>query len=266
MFYDTFDTGFGMPFGFNTGIQSAFASPIFNGSGCFPMPSVDMGFNSVFTPSFNTGFNMDLPITCGYSPAPFGCNPVSMDLSGNICIDGIPITPDTPPAWMTERAMQAEMRVNQLEAQLNDHNFWMNFIPQNAFYDLHYSPFNETINIDRNATDYLENSFDAKFSIVQDQMCGGLMENRMQPSSSSIGLDSPPESPLMYKGEEILPCGLTQSSYDSFMTKYQDNLASQEHLLESINYENTALRAMIQNNISRIKRDIEDLDKPLGNL
>lgn len=66
--------------------------------------------------TFDTGFGMGMPITRGYSPAPFGCNAISMDLSDNVCIDDIPIMPNAPPAWMTAKVMQAEMHVNQLEA------------------------------------------------------------------------------------------------------------------------------------------------------
>jgi len=267
MYYDTFDAGFGMTPGFDS-FGGGFGSPMFNGTGCFPAPSFDMGFNGRFTPSFDSGFGMGMPITCGYSPAPFGCNPVSMDFSGNVCIDGIPITPNTPPAWMTARAMQAEMHLNQLEAQLSDPNFWMNFIPQGAF-NMPTSSTIDTTNIDWSAVptggETIPNPLDVGFLMALDQMGGMSMDN----SGMSVGMpaaETPIDAPMTWKGEDVLPCGLTQSAYDSILASYQKNLADCERQLENIDPYHSAQRAMIQNNIDRINRNIRDLDKPLGKI
>lgn len=253
MFYDTFDNGFGMMPSFDSG----FGTPMFNGTGCFPASSMDMGFNGGFTPSFDSGFGM--PMTYGYSPAPFGCNPVSMDFGGNVCIDGIPITPNTPPAWMTARAAQAEMHLNQLEMQLNDPNFWMNFIPQGAF---------NPPSIDWTTVDWQSMPVDTANPSFEDAM--SFDQNPMAGMAPQMGVDmnqADGMSPTpMWKGEEVLPCGLTQSQYDQCLDRYQKNLADNERLLEQVDYNHPAQRAMIQNNIASIKRNIRDLDKPLGRI
>lgn len=268
MYYDTFDTGFGMTPGFDT-FGGGFGAPMFNGTGCFPSPSFDMGFNGGFTPSFDGGFGMGMPITCGYSPAPFGCNPVSMDLSGNVCIDGIPITPSTPPAWMTARAAQAQMHLNQLDMQLNDPYFWMNFIPQSAF-NMLTSPTTNTDIIDWNAMptggEAMLNPLDAGFPMAFDQMGGMPMDNSCMSDFGMSGTDMSIDAPMTYKGEEVLSCGLTQSQYDQCLERYQKNLTDNERLLEQVDFNHPAQRAMIQNNIASIKRDIRDLDKPLGRI
>lgn len=267
MYYDTFDTGFGMTPGFNT-FGDGFGTPMFNGSGCFPAPSFNMGFNGGFSPSFDSGFGMGMPITCGYSPAPFGCNPVSMDLSGNVCIDGIPITPNTPPAWMTARAAQAEMHLNQLEMQLNDPNLWMKFIPQTAF-NMPMFPTFDTANIDWNAVpagaEAMHNPWDAGFPIALDQMGTMPMDNSVMCGFGIPGADTSMDAPLTWKGEEVLPCGLTQSQYDTHMSKYQAQLDDCQRMLDSIDpATHSAQRAMVQNNINRINRYMRDLDKPFG--
>lgn len=260
MYYDTFDTGLGMTPGFDS-LGGGFGMPMFNGSGCFPMPSFDMNFNGSFSPMYDTG--MGLPITCGYSPTPFGCNPVSMDLSGNVCVDGIPITPSTPPAWMTARAAQAELHLNQLEMQLNDSNFWMNLIPQSAFNMPPFAP------IDTSGMDWT--SADPTPPVL----CSGefpMMSDPMMGMTQPIGLDMNPGNGMepsvtsMWKGEEVLPCGLTQSQYDQNLSKYQALLADCERQLENCDPYHSAQRAMIQNNIDRINRNIRDLDKPIGKI
>lgn len=251
MYYDTFDTGFGMMPSFDSG----FGSPMFNGTGCFPVPAMDMGFNGGYTPSFDTGFGM--PMTCGYSPAPFGCNPVSMDFSGNVCIDGIPITPNTPPAWMTARAMQAEMHLNQLEAQLNDPNFWMNFIPQGAFNPPAFDW--STIDWQSMPMDSPTGDLSASIPFGTNHMTGLTPQMGMDMEQTD-GMDT---SAPMWRGEEVLPCGLTQSQYDQNLSKYQALLADCEHQLENCDPYHSAQRAMIKNNIARINRNIKDLDKPL---
>ena len=206
MYYDTFDTGCGMTPGFDS-LGGGFGSPMFNGTGCFPTPSFDMGFNGGFTPSFDGGFGMGMPITSGYSPTPFGCNPVSMDLNGNVCIDGIPITPNTPPAWMTARAMQAEMHLNQLEAQLNAPNLWMNFIPQNAF-NIPTFPTIDTTYIDWSASPVggaaIPNPLDVGFPMALDQMGELPMADHGFSDFGMPNIDMPMEAPMTWKGEEIL--------------------------------------------------------------
>lgn len=268
MYYDNFDTSFGMAPGFDS-IGSEFGTPMFNGTGCFPAPSFDIGYNGGFTPSFDGGFGMGMPITCGYTPAPLGCNPVSMDFSGNVCIDGIPITTNTPPAWMTARAFQAEMHLNQLEAQLNDPNFWMNFIPQSAF-NMPMFPTIDTTNIDWNAVpvggEVIPNPLDAGFPMALDQMDGMPMGDTGMANFSMPQADEAMNSPLVCKGEEVLPCGLTQSAYDSILASCQKNLADCERQLADVDPYHSAQRAMIQNNIDRINRNIRDLDKPLGKI
>jgi len=266
MFYDTFDTGFGMAPGFDS-FDGGFESSMFNGMECFPAPSFDMGFNGGFPlPPFNSTCGMGMPITCGYSSTPFGCNPVSMDLSGNVCIDGIPITPNTPPAWMTARAMQAEMHFNQLESQLNDPNFWMNFIPQNAFTMPPFSP------VDTSSFDWSAVSTDASIAPIPLDTEFPMAFDPMSETPMSMsdfgnpGVDSSVDTPMMWKGEEVLPCGLTQSAYDSILASYQKNLADCERQLESIDPYHSAQRAMIQNTIDRTNRHIKDLDKPLGTI
>ncbi len=254
MFYDTFDNGFGMMPSFDSG----FGSPMFNGTGCFPAPAMDMGFNGGFAPTFDPNFGM--PMTCGYSPAPFGCNPVSMDFSGNVCIDGIPITPNTPPAWMTARAAQAEMHLNELEMQLNDPNFWMNFIPQGAF----NPPTFDWSTVDWQSMPIDTPASDASASMPFDSNhLVGLNPQMGMDMAQSDGIDT---STPMWRGEEVLPCGLTQSQYDQCLERYQKNLADNERLLEQVDYSHPAQRAMIQNNIASIKRNIRDLDKPLGKI
>lgn len=254
MFYDTFDCGFGMMPSFDTG----FGAPMFDGTGCFPAPTMDMGFNGGFTPSFDSGFGM--PMTCGYSPAPFGCNPVSMDFGGNLCIDGIPITPNTPPAWMTARAAQAEMHLNQLEMQLNDPNLWMNFIPQATF---------NPPTIDWSTVDWQSLPVDSVATPSDDAMSfdpismTGLNPQTGMDMDQSNGVEP---STTMWRGEEVLPCGLTQSQYDQALERCQKNLADNERLLEQVDHNHPALRAMIQNNIASIKRHIRDLDKPFGTI
>lgn len=269
MYYDTLDTGFGMTPGFDS-FGGGFGTPMFNGTGCFPAPSFDIGFNGGFTPTFDGGFGMNMPITCGYSPAPFGCNPVSMDLSGNVCIDGIPITPNTPPAWMTARAMQAEIHLNQLETQLNDPNFWMNFIPQSAF-NMPTFPTIDTTNIDWSAVpvggDVMPNPLDAGFPMALDQMSGLPMADTGISDYGMPGTEMPMDVPMTWKGEQVLPCGLTQSQYDTHMSKYQAQLDDCQRLLDSIDpTTHSAQRAMVQNNINRINRYMRDLDKPLGKI
>ncbi len=268
MYYDTFDTGFGMTPVFDT-LGGGFGISMFNGTGCFPVPSFDMGLNGGFTPSFDGGFGMGMPVTCGYSPASFGCNPVSMDLNGNVCIDGIPITPNTPPAWMTSRAMQAKMHMNQLETQLNDPNLWMNFIPQGVFNTPTFPAF-DTANLDWRAVplsgDVMPNHMDADFPMAPDQMAGMPMDSYGMSDFGMPGTDMPMDAPMTWKGEEVLPCGLTQSQYDTHMSKYQSQLDDCQRLLDSIDTSHSAQRAMIQNNIDRINRSIRDLDKPLGTI
>lgn len=254
MFYDTFDNGFGMMPSFDSG----FGSPMFNGTGCFPAPAMDMGFNGGFAPTFDPNFGM--PMTCGYSPAPFGCNPVSMDFSGNVCIDGIPVTPNTPPAWMTARAAQAEMHLNQLEMQLNNPNFWMNFIPSGAF---------NPPTIDWSTVDWHSMPVDSPATPLDDAMSlntnpmAGLNSQMSIEMNQSNGVES---TTTMWRGEEVLPCGLTQSQYDQSLSKYQALLADCERQLENCDPYHSAQRAMIQNNIDRINRNIRDLDKPLGKI
>lgn len=254
MFYDTFDNGFGgMP-----SIDSGFGSPMFNGTGCFPVQPMNMGFNGSFSPSFDFGLGM--PVSCGYTPTPFGgCNPISMDLSGNVCIDGIPITPSTPPAWMTARAAQAQMYSNQLEMQLNDPNFWMNFLPQ--------GPLSSSMPSwsDWSSANWQSAPVDAS----TDPMADGLpfATEPMSGMNPQMGIDMgqtddfEPITP-MWEGEEVLPCGLTRSQYDQRLSKYQDLLADCERQLSDCGPYNSAIRAMIQNNIDEIKRNIRDLDKP----
>ena len=268
MYYDTFDTGFGMAPGFDP-FGGGFGTSMFNGTGCFPASSFDMGFNGGFTPSFDGGFGMGMPITCGYTPTPFGCNPVSMDLGGNVCIDGIPITPNTPPAWMTARAAQAEMHLNQLEAQLNNPNLWMNFIPQSAF-NMPMFPNIDTANIDWSAVpaggEAMVNPLDAGFPMAFDQMGGMPLDNSGMSDFGIPSADISMDAPMTWKGEEVLPCGLTQSAYDRILASYQKNLADCERQLENVDPFHSAQRAMIQNNIDRINRNIRDLDKPLGKI
>lgn len=248
MYYDTFDLGFGMMPTFDSG----FGSPMFNGTGCFPVPPMNTGFNGGFIPSVDFGFGMGMPMTCGYSPAPFGCNPLSMDFNGNVCIDGVPITPNTPPAWMTARAAQAEMHLNQLETQLNDPNLWMKFMPQEAF---NMSP----IDVPPMPADGPADPFAFGFPMSPDLL----------PDMSTMDVDMGQTNEMdaaatMWKGEEVLSCGLTQSQYDQNMSKYQSLLADCERQLENCDPNNPALRAMIQNNIDRINRNIRDIEKPLG--
>lgn len=227
MIYDTFDTNFGMTPGFDS----------FNG-GCVP--------------PFSGGCGMGMPISNGYV---FG--------------DEIPFTPSTPPAWMTARAMQAEMHLNQLEAQLNDPNFWMNFIPKDAF-NLQPFPQIDSFVFDYDAipTDMAAptETFDSGTPVALDPMemmpedNYGMSDFGMQDDGAST------DSPLTWKGEDVLPCGLTQSAYDSILANYQTSLADCERQLAEIDPYHSAQRAMIQNNIDRINRSIRDLDKPLGKL
>lgn len=263
MFYDTFDNGFGMM----PSLDSGFGTPMFNGTGCFPTPTMDMGFSGGFTLSLDSSFGISM--TCGYSPAPFGCNPVSMDFSGNDCIDGIPITPSTPPAWMTARAAQAEMHLSQLEMQLNDPNFWVNFIPQSAF-NMPSFPTIDTSGVDWSTVSInhmsAANPLDAGFPMALDQMGGMPMDMSGSEYPDIQNVDASVDSPQMWKGEEVLPCGLTQSAYDSILASYQKNLADCERQLENCDPYHSAQRAMIQNNIDRINRNIRDLDKPLGKI
>lgn len=254
MFYDTFDNAFGTIPSLDPGL----GSPIFNGTGCFTVPTMDMSFNGGFAPSFDSGFGMRM--TCGYSPAPFGCNPVSMDFGDNVCIDGIPITPNTPPAWMTARAAQAEMHLNQLEMQLNDPNFWMNFIPQGAF----NPPTFDWSTVDWQSLSMDPTSDPLTCSIPSDPNQMGGMNSQMGMDTNHIySMDS---STTMWKGEEVLPCGLTQSQYDQSLSKYQALLLDSERQLENCDSSHFAQRVMIQNNIDRINRNIQDLCKPLGRI
>lgn len=224
MCYDVFDNGLCMMPSFDSG----FDSPMFNGTGCFPAPATDMGFYGGFVPTFDSGFGM--PMTCGYSPVPFGCNPVSMDISGNVCIDGIPIAPNTPPAWMTTRAAQAEMYLNQFEIQHNDSNFWMNFIPREAFNPPTFDW--TTADWQPMPMDTPIGDFTASFPFDTNHM------TRLNPQ---MGMDieqtdSMAASAQMWKGEEVLPCGLTQSQYDKCIDRSQKNLAYKERLLERVVY------------------------------
>lgn len=209
-----------------------------------------MGFNGGFETYPAPGFGQGMPMTSGYSPAPFGCDPVSMNFNGNVCIDGIPVTPNTPPAWMTGRAFQAEMAAQQLEMQLQDPNLWMQFMPSVAF---------DTPTIDMSNIDW-QSMPAGDMALTDNQMVelDPLME--MNPATEA---DS---SATMWQGEEVLPCGLTQSQYDQHLHKYQDLLADCERQLENCDPYHSALRAMIQNNINDIKRNIRDLDKPLGRI
>lgn len=252
MFYDTFDSDFGIPPVVDS-TDGAFMSPMFNGAGCFPIQNTDMSFVGG-----NNGFGMNMPLTCGYSPAPFGCDPCSVDVYGNMCIDGIPITPSTPPAWMTARAAQAEMHLNMMEMQFNDPNHWMNIFPP-----VTYTP---------PAIDWWNVDWDSiPFNSQVDPFgCNDLMDlDSMNAMNTQTDMDMNPPDGMemgtpMWKGEEILPCGLTQSQYDQNLNKYQSLLADCERQLENCDPFHTALRAMIQNNIDRINRHIRDLDKPLG--
>ena len=263
MCYDNFDSGFGMMPGFDPG----FGSPVFDGSGCFPTSAMDMGFNGGFSPSFNSDFGMGLPMpmTCGYSPAPFGCNPVSMDFGGNLCIDGIPITPSTPPAWMTARAAHAEMHLNQLDMQLNDPNLWMRFIPQGALNPPVFDP--SAVDWQSMPVDVPEEPSAVGMPFTSDLIAGfnsGMNQSQsMDLNQTTVMEDS---ASTMWNGEDVLPCGLTKSQYDQNMSKYQALLADCERQLENCDPFHSAQRAMIQNNIDRINRNIRDLDKPLGKI
>ena len=261
MYYDTFDSGFGVMPNFNSG----FGQPMFNGTGCFPAMSFDMGINNGFAPSFTPEFGVDIPMTCGYSPTPFGCNPVSMDFNGNVCIDGIPLTPSTPPAWMTARAAQAEMHLNQLEMQLNDPNFWMNFMPpmsQPAFPNF-VIDWNNLTSLDPVAP--VCDDLSAGMAPSAEFDCG--IDNSIG-TDIGFGMTNPMTNdiPLTIHKEEIIPCGLTKSAFDSILSSYQKNLADCERQLENCDPYHSAQRAMIQNNIDRINRNIRDLDKPLGKI
>lgn len=261
MYYDNFDCGFGMTPGFDCG----FGQPMFNGGGCFPAPSMDMGFNGGFAPSFDSGFGMGMPITCGYSPAPFGCNPVSMDLSGNVCIDGIPITPNGAPSWMVANAARAEMHLNELEMQLNDPNLWMQFLPKDM------PSMGMEWSWDQPSMDMLPfdgglepGSMDGGYPMDMDPISGMPIDMSGMSAGEMPGMTPTMDEPLTHNGEEVLPCGLTQSQYDQHLADYQKNLADCERLLNQLEPGQSALRAMIMNNISRIKDSIENLDKPYG--
>lgn len=255
MCYNTFDTGFDMMSDLNSG----FVSPIFNGTGCFPVPGIDMGYNVGFNQSFDSGFGT-LPITCGYSPAPFGCNPASMDFNENVCIDGIPITPSTPPAWMATRAAQAEMHLNQLEMHLNDPNLWMNFIPPSSF----NPPMFDWSSVDWQSTpiDSPTDSSIGELPFALNQITGINSQTGMDISQPN-GIES---STPIWRDEEVLACGLTQNQYDQSLSKYHALLSDCERQLENCEPYHSAQRAMIQNNIDRIHRNIRDLDKPLGKI
>lgn len=170
--------------------------------------------------------------------------------------DGIPITPNTPPAWMTARAAQAEMHLNQLEMQLNDPNFWMNFIPQGAF---NFPAFDwPAVDWQSVPFDSFPDSMASGFPDSMDQMTG--MDPQLDTSmGQTMGL-KPQDSSM--SDDVLLPCGLTQSMHDQILSKYQANLADCERQLESCGPYNSAARAMIQNNINRINRNIQDLEKP----
>ncbi len=261
-----FDTGFS-PCGvsgfdsFNPGLSTPmmdFSMPAPMTS--FPTPNFDMGLNG--------GFDMGMPITCGYSPAPFGCNPVSMDLSGNVCIDGIPITPSTPPAWMTANAMQAEMHMQQLDAELNDPNLWMKFLPpmppmptpnwENVDW------FEPTIGpMDMNNIDWMDPMADDPFSQA---CCGSDLFNQDMMNDNPFSMvdlnDSQSHSSL---GDDVLPCGLTQSAYDHIHSRMEDNINSIKSLIDSLKPgECMAARAMLQNTHHTAERNLRDLDKPYG--
>ena len=293
MYFDTFDPGFGMAPAFDP-FCGGFGAPMFNGTGCFPAPSFDFGgmppFGGGFMPSFDSGFGMGMPITCGYSPAPLGFNPVSMDLSGNVCIDGIPITPSTPPAWMTARATLAEIRMQEFDAQLNNPNLWMNFIPQSFSPAPFTVPDWQPMNFDSSAdtfvpsgpTDFIpmpgmaspmdmdmdmgfnpDMGMDMGFNPGMDMGFNPGMDMGMD-MGFNPGIDA--DSPTMSHGEEVLPCGLTQSQYDKSLSVYQKIISDSEELLQHCGPYQSAQRAMIQNNIDRAQRNIRDLDKPLGKI
>lgn len=251
MYYDTFDPGFNTMPTFDSG----FGSPMFNGTGCFPVPPMNTGFNGGFVPSVDFGFGMGMPMTGGFSPAPFDCNPSPIDVHGNVCIDGIPITTNIPPMWMVARATQANTYLHQLDMQLNDPNFWMSFIPQEAFHlsTIDLPPMPEVL------PDTPLDPFAFGFPMSPDLL------SDMSAMDVDLGKTNEMDTATtMWKGEEVLPCGLTQSQYDQNMSKYQSLLADSERQLENCDPNSPALRAMIMNNIDRINRHIRELGKPLG--
>lgn len=145
----------------------------------------------------------------------------------------------------------------------------MNFIPQSAF-NMPMFPTIDTTNIDWDAVpvggEAIPNPLDAGFPMALDQMDGMPMNYSGMSGYDMPSTDISMDAPMTVKGEEILPCGLTQSAYDSILASYPKNLADCERQLANVDPYHSAQRAMIQNNIDRINRSIRDLDKPLGKI